>query len=89
MQVVGEDGKPIDLEGQGGLKPLSHVVVSGIVGKRANEKTLVLNVTGIHVSRRPLREPVVSGSASVPRPDKQTPLAQGAKTVVLTVSGMT
>jgi hypothetical protein len=51
VQVVGDDGKPlkVDLNGQGGLKPMAKVVVRGKVGERPDERTLTVRAEGIFV----------------------------------------
>ena len=50
VQVVDAEGKPIKggLEGVGGIKPLSEVVVKGKV-QQADGKVLVVNATGVFV----------------------------------------
>jgi hypothetical protein len=54
VQVVGDDGRPlnVDLRGRSGLEPGAEVVV---VGRRAPEQepgALVINARGIHLVRR-------------------------------------
>jgi hypothetical protein len=51
IQVVDEDGRPLtlDLEGVGGLAPLSRVIVTGIFEPSPDGAAAVVNATGFYV----------------------------------------
>ncbi len=51
VQVVGEDGRPLDtaLDGIRGLKPMAEVVVAGKVASRDDAGGMVVSATGIFV----------------------------------------
>ena len=53
IQIRGEDGKLVreTLRNVGGLKELSHLVVSGTVDKASNEQALIVNAVKIHVEK--------------------------------------
>ncbi len=87
VKVVDKDGKAykFSLEGQGGLKPLSHVIVTGVVAARPNDKVLIVNATGIHVSPNLLLKGVPVGTT--PQHARVTPV--GADNVTVKVEGMT
>lgn len=53
IQVRGADGSLLrtTLRGLGGLKELSHLIVSGTVDTASTPEALIINATGIHVEK--------------------------------------
>ena len=51
VQIVGDDGRPLDLglAGTGGLAPLSRVVVVGTFEPSPDGRAATINATGLHV----------------------------------------
>jgi len=50
VQLVGEDGSPLDVDPiAGGLSPLDEVVVFGEVAPRSSGGSLTIRATGVHV----------------------------------------
>ena len=51
VQVNGADGKPLKatLEGAGGIKPLTQIVVAGVARKPAGSDTLIVEASEIYV----------------------------------------
>lgn len=52
VQVLGADGRPLalDLAQIEGVRPLSEVIVTGVVGPRPSPEVLVIHATGLHVA---------------------------------------
>lgn len=55
VQILGPDARALttDLNSVADLKPLSVLVIQGIVGPRPDNATLTINATGIFVASRP------------------------------------
>ena len=53
IQIVDADGKVIrkGLRGLGGIKELSHVIISGTVNDKSTAENMIVNATTIHVEK--------------------------------------
>lgn len=49
IQVVDADGRVLDSDWSSQIKPLSTLVVRGVVGPRADDQALTINATGIYI----------------------------------------
>ena len=54
VQILGPDNRPlaIDLSRIENLKPLTTLVIQGTVGPRADQRTLLINATGIFIAAK-------------------------------------
>jgi hypothetical protein len=54
VQIVDADGAPLKVDlNAGPIKPFDTVVVSGVVGERPDEQTLIVNASSVHIEKKP------------------------------------